>query len=126
MLFGEGALGLVLVGLWIFCLIDVITTPEGDCRNLPKLVWLLIVLFLFDIGSIVWLIAGRNWDRRPANLPYKGNYGTAAGRPTAAPRRSAGNPDDDEEFQAQLRARIEDQRRRARESRTDDETPPAG
>jgi hypothetical protein len=115
MLFGEGALGLVLVGLWIFCIIDVITTPEGECRNLPKLVWLFIVLFLFDIGSIVWLIAGRNWDRRPGNLPYKGNYG----RPAAPPRRYAGNPDDDEEFQAQLRARVEQQRRRARETRPD-------
>ena len=112
MLLGEGALGLVLLGLWIFCLIDVITTPEGECRNLPKLAWLLIVLVLFDVGSIIWLIAGRNWNRQPANLPYKGNLG----RPAAPPRRRATNPDDDEDFQAQLRARVEEQRRRARET----------
>jgi len=124
MLLGEGALGLVLLGLWIFCLIDVITTPEGECRNLPKLAWLLIVLVLFDVGSIIWLIAGRNWNRQPANLPYKGNFG----HPPAPPRRRATNPDDDEDFRAQLRARVEEQRRRARETGREaqpgDERPP--
>jgi hypothetical protein len=49
-------------GLWLFCLIDVITTDESNMRNLPKLVWVPIVLFLFDIGSILWLVAGRNWQ----------------------------------------------------------------
>jgi hypothetical protein len=120
MLFLDGGLGLIVVGLWIFCLIDVITTPEGDCRNLPKMVWLFIVIFFFDIGSIVWLVAGRNWNRQPANLPYKGNYG----RPPAPPTRRANNPDDDEEFQARLRARVEEQRRRAQETGRDDERPP--
>src|SRR4051794_4820947 len=121
MLFFDGAFGLVLLGLWIFCLIDVITTPEGDCRNLPKLAWLFIVLLLADIGSIVWLVAGRNWNR-PADLPYKGDRG----RRTPAPgQRRAGNPDDDEEFQAQLRSRVEEQRRRAREARPGDEHPPS-
>ena len=120
MLFGEGALGLVLVGLWIFCLIDVITTPEGDCRNLPKVVWLLIVLFFFDIGSIVWLVAGRNWNRQPSNVPYRG----IPGRTAPSGSRRASNPDDDEDFQAQLRARVEEQRRRARDTQPGDEHPP--
>jgi hypothetical protein len=117
MLFFDGAVGLALLGLWIFCLIDVITTPEGDCRNLPKLAWLFIVLILPDIGSIIWLVAGRNWNKA-ADLPYKGNR-----RRPAAPRTAhATNPDDDEDFQAQLRARVELQRRRAHE--TQPETPP--
>jgi len=122
MLFFDGAFGLVLLGLWIFCLIDVITTPEGDCRNLPKLAWLLIVLILPDIGSIVWLIAGRNWNRQPANLPYKGNVGR---RPAGPGPRRASNPDDDEEFQARLRARVDEQRRRARDTQPGDEHPPS-
>src|SRR3954470_16820726 len=125
MLFFDGALGLALLGLWIFCLIDVITTPEGDCRNLPKMAWLFIVLILPDIGSIIWLVAGRNWNQ-PANLPYKGNRGHAA----APPRRHATNPDDDEDFQAQLRARVEQQRRRAGgaqpETPPSDDRPPTG
>lgn len=123
MLFFDGAFGLVLIGLWLFCIIDVITTPEGECRNLPKLLWLLMVIILPDIGSLAWLIAGRNWNRQPANLPYKGNRGT----PPPAPRMRATNPDDDEEFLASLRRRAEEQRRRAREAqeRKADEPPPA-
>jgi phospholipase D-like protein len=121
MLFFDGAFGLLLLGLWIFCIIDVITTPEGGCRNLPKLAWLLIVVILPDIGSIAWLIAGRNWNRQPGNLPYKGSVG----RSVAGPRARASNPDDDEEYQAQLRARIDEQRRRAREAQQGDERPPS-
>jgi hypothetical protein len=120
MLLFDGVAGLLLLGLWIFCLIDVITTPEGECRNLPKIVWLLIVLFLFDVGSIVWLIAGRNWNRTPGNLASR----TGLTRPSAPAARRATNPDDDEEFQAQLRARVEEQRRRARETQPDDDAPP--
>lgn len=59
MLFGEGLVGLAILGLWIFCIIDVITTDEVEMRNLPKMVWLMIVVFLASIGSIAWLIAGR-------------------------------------------------------------------
>ncbi len=121
MLLFDGGLGLILFGLWIFCIIDVITTPEGECRNLPKLMWLLIVVLLADIGSIAWLVAGRNWNRQPADLQYKGNRGHAM-PPNRA--RRASNPDDDEEFQAVLRARAEEQRRRAREAQQRDEQPP--
>ena len=59
MLFFDGLLGLVMLGLWLFCIIDVITTPSGAVRNLPKLAWLVIVVLLADIGSIAWLVAGR-------------------------------------------------------------------
>ena len=58
LLFG-GGLGIVLLALWIFCIVDVIVTDEGDVRHLPKMAWLLIVLVLPDIGSIIWLVAGR-------------------------------------------------------------------
>ncbi|GAA3195181.1 PLDc N-terminal domain-containing protein [Actinocorallia longicatena] len=107
--------GLLLLGLWIFALFDVITTPEIDCRNLPKTAWILIVLFLPDIGSIIWLVAGRPtaWQRQP-NLPYKGNSGRFPeyDRPGRA---VANNPDDDATFLQGLRDRAEEQRRKARE-----------
>ena len=124
MLFFDGGLALIAFAVWVFCIIDVITTPDGECRNLPKLAWLLLVIILVDVGSIAWLVAGRNWTPRPAELPYKGNRG----RPATAPRRFNGtNPDDDEEFLAGLRARAEEQRRRAREaSQPEEEPPPAG
>jgi hypothetical protein len=109
-LFFDGALGVLALGVWIFCIIDVITTPNGSTRNLPKLAWLFIVIILADIGSIAWLVAGREWNREPV---------ARAARPPA-PRR-ASNPDDDEEFLASLKARAEEQRRRAREQQKDEQ-----
>jgi hypothetical protein len=78
-----GLLGIGFLILWLYCLYDVITTDEAIVRHLPKLVWLLIVLLLFDIGSILWLGLGRprQWtrtvserQRRPGNtLPVSGS-----------------------------------------------------
>ena len=122
MLYADGLIGLVLLGLWLFCLFDVITTADAECRNLPKLVWLLIVLMLPDIGSLIWLIAGR-----------PRTYAPGPGRSTAYPeydrpgRFAATNPDDDEEFLRQVRERAEEQRRRYREQQeraAEDDGPP--
>jgi hypothetical protein len=121
MLFFDGGFGLLMLALWIYCIIDVITTPDGAVRNLPKMAWLLIVLILPDIGSIVWLVAGHPWNSAATNPPYKGNRGYAAAPPRAA--RRASNPDDDEEFLATVRRRADEQRRRAREAGGDQ--PPA-
>jgi hypothetical protein len=115
MLFFDGVLGLVFLGIWIFCIIDVITTPDPECRNLPKIAWLLIVILLVDIGSVAWLVAGRTWNRDRTRLLA----GTPA-RPGQRPK--ASNPDDDEEFLATLRSRAEEQRRRAREVKPKDDT----
>jgi hypothetical protein len=113
MLLFDGFLGLLMVGVWLFCIIDVITTPEQQCRNLPKVVWLLIVLLLAAIGSIAWLVAGRPWEpRRDARVP--------SGRRDAVRGSAPVRPDDDEEFLAGLRARAEEQRRRAREAQQSD------
>jgi hypothetical protein len=113
MLFG-GALGLVFLGVWIFCIIDVITTPDGQCRNLPRIAWLFIVILLVDIGSIAWLVAGRQWNGEQRRL--------LAGTPARPGQRlKASNPDDDEEFLASLRSRAEEQRRRALEAKPRDE-----
>ena len=114
MLLFNGALGLVFLGVWIFCIIDVITTPEAQVRNLPKIAWIFIVILLVDIGSIAWLIAGRTWNGEPRR-PLAGTPARPGQRPKAT------NPDDDEEFLASLRSRAEEQRRRAREAQPDDE-----
>lgn len=122
MLFFDGGAALIFFALWVFCIIDVITTPEFLCRNLPKMAWLFIVIILADIGSIAWLVAGRPWNGQPGDLPYKGNRGR---QPQL--RMNGTNPDDDEEFLAGLRARAEEQRRRAREMQRQEQRdePPA-
>jgi hypothetical protein len=106
----DGFGGLLVLGLWIFCFIDVLTTPETACRNLPKLAWVFLVLLIPLFGSIVWLVAGHPWDRVPSGI------GTPGARKLVRPT----NPDDDEEFLASLKLRAEEQRRRAREQQERD------
>ena len=103
-----GGFSLLLLALWIYCIFDAATTDARDCRHLPKVLWLCVVVLLPDLGSIAWLLAGR-----PRALP----------RPAPVPRRAVPvPPDDDEEFLRSLRERVEEQRRRAREQeRRDDQ-----
>lgn len=85
MIFGEGALGVALLFLWIFCIFDVISSEPELVRNLPKLVWLLIVIIVPDVGSIAWLILGRphgaalspgaTWSRAPRPRRTRGPIG---------------------------------------------------
>lgn len=91
MLAARGAVGLFLLALWLYCIIDVIFTDESRVRNLPKLVWLLIVIFLPDIGSIVWLVAGR-----PQKAPFR------LGDPGYRPPRHPLGPEDRPDFGVDL------------------------
>lgn len=59
MIFGGGLLGLAVLGLWVFCVLDVIRTDASLCENLPKPLWLFIVIFVPTVGSIAWLVLGR-------------------------------------------------------------------
>jgi hypothetical protein len=120
MLFADGAAGLLLLGLWLFCLIDAIMTDSSAVRNLPKPFWVIIVLLLPEIGSVAWLIAGRPWGTVSAWSSV-----TRSGRDRAAdpsvrraypeydrPGRAVpANPEDDEAFLRQVRERAESQRR---------------
>lgn len=110
-------LGLLIMLLWVFCLIDVINADEGGIRHLPKMVWLLLVVFVPLAGSIVWLLAGRPigggiWGgagggRRQESSAFP-EYDAKPGRAVAT------DPAADEEFLRQCRARAEEQRRRAK------------
>ena len=118
MLYGGGGLFLLQLCMGVYCTINVITTPKSEVRNLPKLLWLLIVLFVPIVGGIAWLVAGR--PQGPArSLPYKGNAGIspAYNRYNRPKRASAAAPDDDEAFLRGLRGRAEQQRRTAEQQR---------
>jgi hypothetical protein len=123
---GEGGVLLELI-LLVYCVLNVITTPEDQVRNLPKLLWLFLVVFLPLVGGIAWLVAGRPvGGTRPGGLPYKGNTGRFPEyeRPGRA---TANSPDDDEAFLRGLRERAEEQRKRAADQARrlrDEETPP--
>jgi hypothetical protein len=124
-----GGAGVVLeLVLLIYCLLNVITTPAEQMRNLSKGVWLVLVIVLPLVGGIAWLVAGRPVS--PArSVPYKGNTGVLPeyDRPGRA---MAANPDDDEAFLRALRERAQEQRKRAAEQarrlrQQEDEAPPA-
>jgi hypothetical protein len=127
LLLTRGVPVLVLVLLWLYCLFDAIDSDPARVRNLPKGAWVLIVLLFPDVGSVLWLVAGR--PRGPArSLPYKGNTGVPPeyDRPGRAVAQS---PDDDAAFLEQLKRRAEEQRRKAAEQaqriRDEEQPPPA-
>ena len=121
MLYGYGIALVLELCLLVYCALDIVTTPEDRVRNLPKMLWLLLVLFFPIVGGVAWLVAGR--PQGPArSLPSKGRSG-APGAPPRSPRRPS-TPDDDEEFLRGLRQRAEEQRRAAR--RREQEEPPQG
>jgi hypothetical protein len=119
MLYFDGLGGLIMLGLWIFCFIDVLLTPDGACRNLPKLGWVFLVLLIPVVGPIAWLVAGRPWNRAELNSPQSPRRPLSRYAPVERAGRPS-NPDDDEEFLAGLRKRAEEQRRRAREQQDRD------
>jgi hypothetical protein len=104
---------LVALGIWLFCLFEVLSTSEGDIRRLPKFVWFLIVLLGFDLGAIAWLLFGRRRGFVTADVTaWPPEFLTSAdddaqqsshknpGRP--APM----GPDDDPEFMRRLDRRL--------------------
>jgi hypothetical protein len=120
---GEVALGVVLTGLWIYCLLDAILAEEYRIRNLSKPVWIVIIIVTFEIGAVAWLIAGRP-QGTPREMPYKGNRGVSASKYPEYDRPGrfvASNPDDDEEFLRQVRERAEQQTREGKRQRAERE-----
>ncbi|MGH2806481.1 MAG: PLDc N-terminal domain-containing protein [Actinomycetota bacterium] len=91
MFYGGGFVSLIVLALWIYCIIDVVSAEDTLVRNLPKIVWLLLVIFLPPIGSVVWLVAGR--PERAGFRPGATNY--------RRPLRAVA-PDDDPQFLARL------------------------
>jgi hypothetical protein len=110
---------LLLALLWLYCLFDAISADPARIRNLPKGLWVLIVVLLPDIGSLLWLVAGRP-QGAARSLPSTGNTGVPPeyDRPGRA---VATNPDDDAAFLEGLKRRAEEQRRKAEEAKRRDE-----
>jgi hypothetical protein len=114
----------LIFGFLLYCVLDVALTSDDRVRNLPKLVWLLLVILVPIIGGIAWLVAGRpeahgaapGGDRpvanrgphpHPSTQPRRAPGGPGASRagparPPSAPK----GPDDDPEFIKQLERRL--------------------
>ncbi|NGN63690.1 PLDc_N domain-containing protein [Streptomyces sp. A7024] len=95
---------LLVLALWIYAFIDCLNTPEKEVRNLPKLVWVAIIVLFGTVlfGPLAWLFAGR--PRGPRIAAAGG--GSSRGR---GPRRGGWvAPDDNPDF---LRSLDDDKRR---------------
>ena len=53
-------LSVVTLALMIFALIDVITNENWQIQHLPKIIWILLIVILPLIGSVIWLIVGKD------------------------------------------------------------------
>jgi hypothetical protein len=118
-MFEIDAFGVLLLAVWVFAIFDVIKTERELCRNLPKELWLFLVIILPDIGAIAWFIMGR-----PINARFRPGS-TESRQPGSLwrldPRGSIG-PEDSPEFmksaeERRLRAWEEELRRREEELR---------
>jgi hypothetical protein len=54
----------VLFALLIGALVDIILRSDEQVKHLPKIVWVLLVVFLPLIGSILWFTIGREYNQR--------------------------------------------------------------
>lgn len=86
--------------LFVFCLIDIIQSPQGEIRNLPKWGWIVLIIIVPLVGCVAWLVAGRPSTARRS--------GWSAGRvfPAAAPPAPDRDPAIDE-IDTRLKADLE-------------------
>jgi hypothetical protein len=109
-----GILFLAALAVWLYCVLDAVSSDRTQIRRLPKGLWVAIVLLTFLAGALAWLAWGRPrasaprrptlgssgrtaWPARPGrteeDAPPNGLFGRGSSRPA---------PDDDPEFLAGL------------------------
>ena len=127
MVFAGGVGAILLLTLWVYVIIDIISSEETAVRNLPKIVWLVLVVLVPLVGAIAWLAVGRP---EGASVRPGGSGGSSTYRPRhpPAPRRAAAvGPEDSPEFlrrldeQRRLREWEDELRRREEELRRDEQ-----
>lgn len=79
----------VLAGV-VIALVDIITRDESQIKHLPKVAWVLLVVFLPLIGIALWFLLGREYSGRQSE-----NVGFGDSRRWAkpAPSSRASGPD---------------------------------
>jgi len=79
-------LSLVILAVIVGALVDIITRPEDKVKHLPKIGWILLVVFLPLIGSLVWFMAGHDYSSRNEYVSF-GDPRRREPQSTAAPAR---------------------------------------
>lgn len=81
-------LGLLLISLSVYCLVECLQSRPGTVRLLPRPLWLLLILLLPLLGPALWWFLGRPSSGAP---------------PTPRAFRKPVAPDDDPDFLRSLR-----------------------
>lgn len=84
----------------IVTLANIITSADWQVKHLPKVLWVVIVIFVPLIGMVLWWWVGRDYGDRSESIPFGDPRRSEAIRP--APRRL----DDDEDIDAAVEREI--------------------
>ncbi|MFE2296305.1 PLD nuclease N-terminal domain-containing protein [Streptomyces sp. NPDC059452] len=144
---------IVPLALTIYAFIDCLNTSEEDTKHLPKIAWVFIILLFWIVGPVVWLVAGKarhnaaggvgasSWQRgrrtqwvAPDDNPDflkslkddKNETNGTSGTKDEAPagEKSTKDSADLKDWEADLRRREEELKRRDGGSGPEDKTPP--
>jgi hypothetical protein len=123
------ALTFVIIGVWAYAIIDVFGAPPEEVRVMPKLAWIVVVIFFGVFGAAGWFFFGRPRPTGAGDRPVRRSIsdhpafgqrsswsldgrregGTSRYTSRAGIRRSAirpKGPDDDPDFMRELSDRI--------------------
>ena len=109
-----GLITLVSIVLWVYAFFDALTTPAQEARNLPKVLWLVVIALFMPVGSILWLFLGRPRRSVPVQSEAPSPDQTVSAddldpsdfaKPSDSPHPLG--PDDDPEFLRRLDRRID-------------------
>lgn len=104
-----GLITLLTIVLWVYAFFDALTCPSEEIRNLPKVLWLVIIVLFAVVGPLLWFFLGR--PHAEAAAPSAAVTTSADNLDPSDFQRPSGRqrplgPDDDPEFLRRLNKRI--------------------
>lgn len=83
----------LLIGFWVYAVIDCVVTDARRARGISKPAWVIVTIFLSVIGGVLWFVIGKDRTGRSGQL------------------RGDRAPDDDPTFLRSLSAEAEQEER---------------
>ncbi|MFF4247508.1 PLD nuclease N-terminal domain-containing protein [Streptomyces sp. NPDC001822] len=127
---------LLPLALTIYAFIDCLNTPEDEAKHLPKVAWIFIILLFWIVGPIVWLAAGKlrtppTGGRTPSewHRSHRTTWVAPDDNPDFLKSLREENKKDEsllKDWEADLRRREEEIKRRESGKAPEDPAPPAG
>ncbi|HWU08143.1 MAG TPA: PLD nuclease N-terminal domain-containing protein [Streptomyces sp.] len=123
---------LLPLALTIYAFIDCLNTPENEVKHLPKVAWVFIILLFWIVGPVVWLAAGRTRTAPGGGRRHRTAWVAPDDNPDFLKSLREENKDESKkdesalkDWEADLRRREEEIRRREGGAGPEGTTPPA-